>query len=841
MQHAISKFIIHLMVLKYNLLIIFLVLTFCAGILPAPTHADDGSALLKSEYITKVVDKDGHELYRMITPVKPPEIKVPAVEVPQESVAGVLSLSNVPAFDWSYGCSTTSAAMMFGYYERTGYSNIYTGPTNGGICPMDNSVWGHTAYPNVTCGECPISATHNGNDGRATRGHADDYWIDYENAGPDPYITNGWVEHLPFDCTADFMGTNQSKYSNTDGSTSFYYYGSGAPLSNYTGCEPGDRDGCHGMRLFAESRGYTVLANYSQLIQGVGSDPTLGFTFANYCSEINAERPVLIQVEGHTMLGDGYNTTGNLVYLHDTWDYSDHQMTWGGNYSGMAHRGVTVLQLAPTGSASITVTSPNGGENWGVGTSHPITWTSTNLTGNLAITLSRNGGSTYTETLATSVPENTGSSTWVVTGPASTTCRVKITSIADPSVSDISNDNFAIYDLPPSPTVTLSLLGGWNLISLPLITSPTPTEVFSALPQGWALFAWDAANSRYLGGVQISLVPGMGYWLKLPGSNPLSYLISGQLVTSDPFLVPLSNGWNMVGTPYLTNIPWEKARLRYLGNDYTLNEAVTQNYIAGAVYYWTGIGYGNAAGGNFEPGKGYWLKTKMSGCTLILPGDTIVSGVVTQQYGTGPVSGIAGVTVVFLEGTTQIGTTTTNNNGAYTWTHSFSNPTTLTVRFDNLPPTAPGSTETKTKVVNGVSSTYPPLPSLATGGNNTVDLHVLQVVDSTVSGVVTQQYGTGPVNGIADVTVVFLEGATQIGTTTTDTNGAYTWTHSFPNPTTLTVRFDGLPPPAPGATETKTKVVNGVSSTYPPYASLAVSSVGGSNTVDLHILYTPIE
>ena len=91
-------------------------------------------------------------------------------------IAGAInSLSNVPAFDWSYGCSATSAAMLFGYYDRTDYGSMYTGATNGGVCPLDNSVWGHTTYPGVTCGECPLSATHNGIDGRAIKGHVDDW------------------------------------------------------------------------------------------------------------------------------------------------------------------------------------------------------------------------------------------------------------------------------------------------------------------------------------------------------------------------------------------------------------------------------------------------------------------------------------------------------------------------------------------------------------------------------------------------------------------------------------------------------------------------------------------
>jgi hypothetical protein len=63
--------------------------------------------------------------------------------------------------------------------------------------------------------------------------------------------------------TDDFMGTSQSKYSyagktTTDGNTWFFGWDNGDPLYDYTSLEPVTCDGCHGMRLFTESRGYTV-------------------------------------------------------------------------------------------------------------------------------------------------------------------------------------------------------------------------------------------------------------------------------------------------------------------------------------------------------------------------------------------------------------------------------------------------------------------------------------------------------------------------------------------------------------------------------------------------------
>ena len=118
-------------------------------------------------------------------------------------------LWNTPALDWSYGCSPTSAAMLFGYYDRNGFPDMYTGPANSGVFPLptDSTLWGETVYApsGVTCMECPLSASHQGIDGRASRGHVDDYWIDAGNPGPDPYIVNGWAEHAYGNCTADYM------------------------------------------------------------------------------------------------------------------------------------------------------------------------------------------------------------------------------------------------------------------------------------------------------------------------------------------------------------------------------------------------------------------------------------------------------------------------------------------------------------------------------------------------------------------------------------------------------------------------------------------------------------
>ncbi|MCX6924795.1 MAG: hypothetical protein NT154_16515, partial [Verrucomicrobia bacterium] len=362
------------------------------------------AAFAQNPYLVRTFQENGRLIDQVSVPSRPPNVLVePAVSVPvPKPAAGINTLSSVPAFTWCYGCSATSAGMMMGYYDNHGYPNMYTGPANGGVCPMNNvTYWGSTAWPSVTCGECPFIASHIGIDGRAGRGHVEDYWIDYLNAGPDPYIVNGWTEHSP-DCTADFMGTSQAKYSGSvDGSTWFFYYNDGSALCDYTGQDATYRDGCHGLKLFVNSRGYTVTANCSQYRYGYNGN-TLGFTYSQFQAEIDAGRPVLIQLEGHTMLGFGYNDTGNLVYVHDTWDHSDHSMTWGGSYGDMLHFGVTVLRLqAVLPTVTVAATDATAGESrtsQGTGT---FTFTRTGdtagaLTVNYTVGGTATSGSDYT-------------------------------------------------------------------------------------------------------------------------------------------------------------------------------------------------------------------------------------------------------------------------------------------------------------------------------------------------------------------------------------------------------------------------------------------------------------
>ena len=91
---------------------------------------------------------------------------------------------------------------------------------------------------------------------------------------------------------------------------------------------------------------------------------------------------------------------------------------------------------------SIEVVTPNGGENWVVGNKYPIHW---NWTGNISsvrIDYSPDGGNNWI--LVTSSTPNDGDYLWTIPNTVSSNCFVKISSISNPSIYDISDGSFSI-------------------------------------------------------------------------------------------------------------------------------------------------------------------------------------------------------------------------------------------------------------------------------------------------------------------------------------------------------------------------------------------------------------
>jgi len=112
--------------------------------------------------------------------------------------------------------------------------------------------------------------------------------------------------------------------------------------------------------------------------------------------------------------------------------------------------GTFTIKKASTGT--ITVTSPNGGENWGAETVQSIRWTSSGEIANVKIEYTFNAGASWT-TIAAST-ENDGLFNWTVPNQVSNYCLIRISNAADVSLSDISNSSFYISE-PVPPQIAL--------------------------------------------------------------------------------------------------------------------------------------------------------------------------------------------------------------------------------------------------------------------------------------------------------------------------------------------------------------------------------------------------
>jgi len=109
------------------------------------------------------------------------------------------------------------------------------------------------------------------------------------------------------------------------------------------------------------------------------------------------------------------------------------------------------------GFTTITVTTPNGGENWKTGSNHNITWTSQRVGStdkNITIDYSTNAGNSWNEIVT--LTDNDGSYSWTIPDKLSDRCLVRIYDTND-YPCDISDAVFSIStssSVPPEITVT---------------------------------------------------------------------------------------------------------------------------------------------------------------------------------------------------------------------------------------------------------------------------------------------------------------------------------------------------------------------------------------------------
>ena len=152
---------------------------------------------------------------------------------------------------------------------------------------------------------------------------------------------------------------------------------------------------------------------------------------------------------------------------------------------------------------SLWVSAPATGASWNVGDNQTISWSSGNLTGNVSIELNRDFPGGAWETLFANAT-NDGSENWMVSGPASTNARIRVSSLSFPSVSDVSCCDLALVE--PAVAMVFSPNGGevWYegeqhglqwIVSLP---GPVMLELNRSYPaEAWETLFASADNDGF--------------------------------------------------------------------------------------------------------------------------------------------------------------------------------------------------------------------------------------------------------------------------------------------------------------------------------------------------------
>lgn len=273
-------------------------------------------------------------------------------------------ITGVPDYNWYYGCFGTGSGNLMGYWDRNGFPDIYTGPVNGGLAPLNTSGANEQIYT--------LWASRAGYGGRASNnwGHVDDYYAAYMSIN-NPYRLAGRQPHTN-DCIGDFMGLSHYNWTNLNGECNgninafaFNYFDtSGVRRQNFAAPTP---DIQSGLRAYLQYCGYDADI-ISQVADVYPKTPAgRGFNFFDFMQCIDAGFPVLLQLQinsyargdgtnpdFHAILGYGYQDYGGSakdIYVHNSWAQGEKIYSWN-NFPavgglGFYLRGVYILMPKP--------------------------------------------------------------------------------------------------------------------------------------------------------------------------------------------------------------------------------------------------------------------------------------------------------------------------------------------------------------------------------------------------------------------------------------------------------------------------------------------------------------
>jgi len=150
-------------------------------------------------------------------------------------------------------------------------------------------------------------------------------------------------------------------------------------------------------------------------------------------------------------------------------------------------------QITLNPPSTVNVTAPAAGTTWTVGTTQTVSWTSTGVTGNVNIKLSTDGGTSFPTTLVSNTA-NDGNQQVTVPNLPSSTCRVRVESVSDPSVRGDNSGDFTIQ-VADVVTITSRPSGSPNPVAS---GGQASCSVSASDSRGhWLTYSWSATGGSF--------------------------------------------------------------------------------------------------------------------------------------------------------------------------------------------------------------------------------------------------------------------------------------------------------------------------------------------------------
>ncbi len=326
-----------------------------------------------------------------------------------------------------------------------------TGPTGGQVSLVVTPPGSNSAYIRVSCVDYPSISDTNNNYFRITG-----TWIDIDSPNGGETLFAGDYYAIVWNAIA-ITGMCEVQLSTDSGSTWQTLVSNRSVQSGYYGWDVSDISSStcrirvvsldYPEVMDASDADFTIARRTIEVTSPVGGETwCVGSTQQITWNSSNLDGNVIISLR--SLDGSHENTIASYIPNTGSYEWTVPLLTEPQHTVVVKSYDYPVVRGESAGPVTIsegalTVLSPNGGEEITIGAAVPITWDSCNApAGNMMVELSRDGGSTWATIIADT--PNDGAQNWTAAAPASTQCRVRVTSLADSSFTDISNADFSL-------------------------------------------------------------------------------------------------------------------------------------------------------------------------------------------------------------------------------------------------------------------------------------------------------------------------------------------------------------------------------------------------------------